>query len=36
MEFTDIIKEIAYILYNFIAFLAGLTLGYVIAKMGNQ
>lgn len=36
MEFTDIIREIANVLYNFIAFLAGLLLGYVIAKMEDQ
>jgi hypothetical protein len=33
MELTELIQQIAYILYNFIAFTAGLFLGYIIAKM---
>lgn len=32
MELTDLIQQVAYILYNFIAFISGVLIGYIVAK----
>lgn len=36
MELVDFIEQVSYILYNFVAFLSGLLLGYLISKLENR